>query len=193
VFLFVSSLLVFWSLRGCSRVWLLLDLKVTLPCCCLCVLSIPSLSLLQPLAKCPSIETWEIPLLTAVLPLLVGGTTAPRYYRPPARYYRSIEGDVIPKGYGDLLPYPFSFFSPSPHSSRAPSQHPPRSAASVPSFEVLLRWDQSPPSSCAMDPGIASFLPRFGSTFLSLAVRAIRVDPLGFWLFLGTLRTWKDC
>ena len=122
-----------------------------------------------------------------------GGTTAPRYYRPPARYYRSFEGDVIPKGYGDLLPYPFSFFSPSPHSSRAPSQHPPRSAASVPSFEVLLRWDQSPPSSCAMDPGIASFLPRFGSTFLSLAVRAIRVDPLGFWLFLGTLRTWKDC
>ena len=82
VFLFMSSLLVFWSLRGCSRVWLLLDLKVTLPCCCLCVLSIPSLSLLQPLAKCPSIETWEISLLTAVLPLLVGGTTAPRYYRP---------------------------------------------------------------------------------------------------------------
>ena len=181
MFLFVSSLLVFWSLRGCSRVWLLLDLKVTLPCCCLCVLSIPSLSLLQPLAKCPSIETWEISLLTAVLPLLVGGTTA------------ATKGDVIPKGYGDLLPYPFSFFSPSPHSSRAPSQHPPRSAASVPSFEVLLRWDQSPPSSCAMDPGIASFLPRFGSTFLSLAVWAIRVDPLGFWLFLGTLRTWKDC
>jgi len=112
VFLFVSSLLVFWSLRGCSRVWLLLDLKVTLPCCCLCVLSIPSLSLLQPLAKCPSIVSWEISLLTAVLPLLVGGTTAPRYYRPPARYYRSYEGGCYTEGVRGSSPIPIQFLLP---------------------------------------------------------------------------------
>ena len=118
VFLFVSSLLVFWSLRGCSRVWLLLDLKVTLPCC-LCVLSIPSLSLLQPLAKCPSIVSWEISLLTAVLPLLVGGTTAPRYYRS-WHGTTAASREVKTEGVRGGSPHtPFSFFLPLSRSKGA--------------------------------------------------------------------------
>ena len=162
---------------------------MTFPSWCLLPLQ-PRPFPLQNLEQKPlSLETWVSPCCL-------------RYYRPKGavlprkRYYHSWRGTTVAsrgvktEGVRGGSPHtPFSFFLPLSRSKGAIRG----TLSGVPSPcrpSVLLFGGINPhPPPCAMDPGIAPF--PFSLAFISMnfAVREILVDPLGFWLFLGTLRT----
>src|SRR3954466_15257877 len=142
------------------------------------------------------------------------GTTAPggRYYRS-WRYYRSRRavlplGAVLPwvttvlplsrgrlnrRGTGQISPYPYSVSSPLFSQQQVPLVEPTPACRLRAILRSFLRWNRSPPSRVPWIPVLPLVLRSLTLFLSSLAVRAMHVDLLGFWLFLGTLRTWQDC
>src|SRR3954464_11495108 len=145
---------------------------------------------------------------------VASGTTAPgeRYYRS-GRYYRSRRvvlplGAVLPwvitvlplsrgglnrRGTGQISPYPYSVSSPLFSQQKVPLVAPTPACRLRAILRSFLRWNRSPPSRVPWIPVLPLVLRSLALFPSSLAVRAMHVDLLGLWLFLGTLRTWQDC